>query len=104
MKRAPFTAAIIVAAGQGARAGGDVPKQWRLLSSKRVVDRTLDAFRLTGDIDRIVLVVHPGALDRAAEFPDVMTIAGGATRTASVRAGLEALKDQNIGRVLIHSR
>lgn len=102
MKRAPFTAAIIVAAGQGARAGGDVPKQWRLLSSKRVVDRTLDAFRLTGDIDRIVLVVHPGALDRAAEFPDVMTIAGGATRTASVRAGLEALKDQNIGRVLIH--
>lgn len=102
MKRAPFTAAIIVAAGQGARAGGDVPKQWRLLSGKRVVDRTLDAFRLTGDIDRIVLVVHPGALDRAAEFPDVMTIAGGATRTASVRAGLEALKDQNIGRVLIH--
>ena len=38
------TAAIIVAAGRGTRAGPGAPKQWRPLAGRRVIDWTVDAF------------------------------------------------------------
>ena len=56
------TAAIIVAAGRGTRAGGDVPKQWQEIAGKRIVDWTLDVFLNHPQIDQVVLVVHPVAL------------------------------------------
>jgi 2-C-methyl-D-erythritol 4-phosphate cytidylyltransferase/2-C-methyl-D-erythritol 2,4-cyclodiphosphate synthase len=96
-------AAVIVAAGRGTRAGGGVPKQWRMLGGKSVAARTLDAFRSHQSIDRVILVVHPddiGADYLPAVLPnDIVT--GGATRTESVRAGLEALAGQ-ADHVLIH--
>ena len=94
--------AIIVAAGRGLRASGDVAKQWQILGDRRVVDWTLKAFRAAPDITRIVLVLHPDELYRGADYPDVLAVAGGETRTASVRAGLEALEKLNVSRVLIH--
>ena len=96
------TAAIIVAAGLGLRAGGDVAKQWQPLAGRRVADWTLDIFRAAPGIDRLVLVLHPDELHRASDFPDVLAVAGGATRDASVHAGLEALAHEDIDRVLIH--
>ena len=39
------TVAIIVAAGKGNRAGGKVPKQWRTIGGKLVVDWSIDAFK-----------------------------------------------------------
>ena len=38
------TVAIIVAAGKGIRAGGKVPKQWRTIAGKPVIDWSIDAF------------------------------------------------------------
>lgn len=96
------TAAIILAAGRGTRAGGDQPKQWQVLAGHRVIDWTLATFRDLPEIDRIVIVLHA---DDLALFtpPDGVTItAGGASRDASVRCGLEALAGQGITRVLIH--
>ena len=40
------TVAIIVAAGKGNRAGGKVPKQWRTIAGKLVVDWSIDAFKI----------------------------------------------------------
>lgn len=96
------TAAIILAAGRGTRAGGDQPKQWQVLAGHRVIDWTLATFRDLPEIDRIVIVLHA---DDLALFtpPDGVTItAGGASRDASVRCGLEALAGQGVTRVLIH--
>ena len=94
------TAAILVAAGRGTRAGGGLPKQWRPLAGRRVADWTLDAFRDAG-IDRIVVVLHGD--DRAVPLPpDVIRAAGGATRDASVRAGLAALAEDPPELVLVH--
>lgn len=94
------TAAIIVAAGRGLRAGGGVPKQWRPLAGRRVADWTLAAFADAG-IGRIVVVTHPE--DRAIPLPaEVTRVTGGATRDASVRAGLEALAGDPPDIVLIH--
>ena len=55
----PRTAAIIVAAGRGLRAGGGVPKQWRELSGKTVAARTFEVFAGHPGVARIVLVLHP---------------------------------------------
>jgi len=95
-------AAIIVAAGRGTRAGGDVPKQWRVLHGRRVADWTVAAFQRHPRIDRVVLVLHPDDLGQAEGFADVTIAIGGATRDASVQAGLEALAGDPPGLVLIH--
>ena len=92
-------AAIITAAGRGTRAGGDLPKQWQLLAGRPVVAHALDAF---AGLLR-VLTVHPD--DRAlaeALGSDAIIVEGGATRAASVRAGLQVLAGRGVTRVLIH--
>ena len=77
--------AIVVAAGSGSRFGG--AKQYALLGGRRVVDWSLATARAA--CGAIVLVVPPdrAGLPEAADH----VVAGGATRSASVRAGLEVL-------------
>ncbi len=95
------TAAVIVAAGRGSRAGGDIPKQWQMLAGQPVLAHTLAAFR--PHVDQLVLVIHPDDRDRAATLAgDALVVDGGATRDASVRAALEALEGTGVARVLIH--
>jgi 2-C-methyl-D-erythritol 4-phosphate cytidylyltransferase/2-C-methyl-D-erythritol 2,4-cyclodiphosphate synthase len=96
-------AAIIVAAGRGTRAGGGLPKQWRDLAGRPVVAHAVAAFRAAG-IGRIVLVIHPDDAARAAPLagPGLVTVPGGDSRDASVRAGLAALAADPPQAVLIH--
>ena len=74
--------AIVVAAGRGERFGR--PKQYELLAGRRVLDWSVDDAR--DACDGVVLVVPP---DR----PEDGTVAGGATRSESVRNGLAAVPD-----------
>ncbi|MEP1964000.1 2-C-methyl-D-erythritol 4-phosphate cytidylyltransferase [Tateyamaria sp.] len=96
------TAAVIVAAGRGVRAGGAVPKQWQMLEGMPVLAHTLAAFQTHAQIGQIVLVLHPEELGRADAFLDARTsvVAGDADRAGSVRNGLNALDPD--GLVLIH--
>ncbi|MHA7851145.1 bifunctional 2-C-methyl-D-erythritol 4-phosphate cytidylyltransferase/2-C-methyl-D-erythritol 2,4-cyclodiphosphate synthase [Roseovarius sp.] len=84
-------AAIIVAAGRGTRAGGDMPKQWRALAGRRVIDWTVAAFEATPEISRIVVVLHPEDVDLFAPRDRVEVTTGAASRAGSVRNGLEYL-------------
>ncbi|WP_128516518.1 bifunctional 2-C-methyl-D-erythritol 4-phosphate cytidylyltransferase/2-C-methyl-D-erythritol 2,4-cyclodiphosphate synthase [Tabrizicola thermarum] len=91
------TAVLIVAAGRGTRMGGEVPKQWQLLAGKPVLEHVLAAFAGM----QVLVVIHPE--DRArAEALGVPLVEGGASRDASVRAGLEALAGTGVEAVLIH--
>jgi 2-C-methyl-D-erythritol 4-phosphate cytidylyltransferase/2-C-methyl-D-erythritol 2,4-cyclodiphosphate synthase len=93
------TAAIIVAAGRGLRAGAGLPKQWRLLAGRPVVAHALTAF---AGMAR-VLVIHPDDRALAESVADgALIVEGGATRAASVRAALEALAGSGVTKVLIH--
>jgi len=96
-------AALIVAAGRGERAGGDIPKQYRRLLGRPVLAWSIRAFAQAG-VARIVVTVAPGheELCRVAtkDGPKVDIVRGGATRSDSVRAGLAALGDADV--VLIH--
>ena len=98
-------AAIIVAAGQGLRAGQPVPKQFALLGNVPVLRRAADALR-QGGVGRIVVAIPDGAEDIAATccagLEAVRFVTGGSTRQASVRNALEAFRDDPPDHVLIH--
>lgn len=79
-----------------------MPKQWQRLAGLPVVTRTLGRFRQHPAIDMTVLVLHPDDLDRDTGIPPDLVVPGGDDRAASVRAGLEALDEHEVTRVLIH--
>lgn len=95
-------AAVIVAAGRGARAGGGLPKQWRPLAGQPLAAHTLTAFQMHPSVDHIILVVHPDDVDQAAGFRrhDTDVATGGADRATSVRRGLDLTEGAE--HVLIH--
>lgn len=99
-------AAIVVAAGRGLRAGGDVPKQYRRIWGEPIILPSIGAFTRHDQIRLVQPVIHP---DDAALFTSATVgldllapVTGGATRQASVRAGLEALANANPDIVLVH--
>ncbi|HSP25756.1 MAG TPA: IspD/TarI family cytidylyltransferase, partial [Saliniramus sp.] len=105
--------ALIVAAGRGSRAGEGIPKQYRALGDTTVLAKTLEAFCGHPAIDRILVVIHPddrqlyeasiAALGPRHEKKLLPSVAGGATRQASVRAGLEAFAESDDAAiVLVH--
>lgn len=95
-------AALIVAAGGGSRAGGDIPKQYRTLAGKPLLAWSLAAFRGSG-VDTICVVADPAHAGWLEPLLDgAMTAKGGATRTESVRAGLAALSGAGPDIVFIH--
>ena len=103
------TAAQIVAAGRGLRAGGGVPKQYRPVAGTPLLKRTLNAVLAHSGIDLVQVVIHDDDRDLYASATDGLKDArllepaqGGPTRAASVRAGLEALEHHKPANVLIH--
>ena len=97
-------AQILVAAGKGARVGGDIPKQYRILGRKTVLERTVAATLKAGLItETIIVIAHDdvAARDILSSY-DVKFTTGGASRTESVKAGLNALEETAPDYVLIH--
>jgi len=98
-------AVIVVAAGTGERAGG-VPKQYRMLSGKSVLARTIEAFASRPDVKWVLPVIHR---DHASLFGNLRLarekllppVVGATTRQGSVLAGLEALAPNKPDLVLI---
>lgn len=96
---APDTAAIVVAAGSGSRFGGR--KQYEALRGRRVLDWSLASARATCGL--VILVVAQGSQGDAEPDADLV-VHGGATRSQSVRAGLEALASlhDDVAIVVVH--
>ena len=87
-------AAVVVAAGQGQRFGG--PKQFAIVNHDTVTALSVRAARSVADC--VVLVV-PANYQGDGEGADVVVV-GGATRAASVRAGLEECGDVDV--IVVH--
>lgn len=99
MPRAAATApvwTVVVAGGGGSRFGGR--KQYVELAGRRTIDWSLAAARSVSD--GIVVVVPPDDADEPVDDADAV-VAGGPTRSASVRNGLAAVPD-GAGVVLVH--
>jgi len=102
-------AAIIPAAGAGTRFPGETRKQFRLLAGKSLLVHTLERVWLAEVVSLVVIAVPEDDLAANRELlqslaptgVELHLVAGGATRQASVAAGLEALP-QNIQVIVVH--
>ncbi len=99
--------ALIVAAGSGSRAGGDIPKQFRSVAGQPMLWHSYAAFNIHPSITEIFVVIGEGQEEMTKEvlagMPPPVLVTGGASRRDSVRNGLEAINEQGgADYVLIH--
>jgi 2-C-methyl-D-erythritol 4-phosphate cytidylyltransferase / 2-C-methyl-D-erythritol 2,4-cyclodiphosphate synthase len=106
-----LVAAVVVAGGRGERAGGGIPKQYRGIAGEPMIRPALRAFvdhDGIGVVQPVIGAADTDAFRAATRGFDKMSapVQGGATRQASVRAGLEALASRSPAQpptvVLIH--
>lgn len=106
MRAAMRIHAIIVAAGSGIRAGGDVPKQYQHVAGQPLLRHAVLGLLNHAAIDGVTVVMNPACRalydDAVAGLALPEPVAGGATRQASVLAGLEALACDPPDMVLVH--
>lgn len=100
--------ALIPAAGSGTRLGADRPKQYLTLGRQSMLEHAIDALLADARIAHVLVVLSP---DDAfgAQLPGVqgrqrvgVAQVGGASRAASVRAGLHALQAHDDDWMLVH--
>ncbi|MGY8994287.1 MAG: IspD/TarI family cytidylyltransferase, partial [Rhodospirillales bacterium] len=98
--------ALVVAAGRGARFGGDTPKQYRDLNGRTIIARSIAAFANHWKVDAVRVVIQPDHRElydaATADLSILPPVAGGDTRQRSVLNGLESLVDLAPETVLIH--
>jgi 2-C-methyl-D-erythritol 4-phosphate cytidylyltransferase/2-C-methyl-D-erythritol 2,4-cyclodiphosphate synthase len=106
MTKKTRAAAIIVAAGRGLRAGSGGPKQYRAIGGRPVISRAMEPFCIHGEIFAVQPVLNSDDIEMFNAATDGLRyhapVNGGATRQASVHAGLEALVGDAPDVVLIH--
>ena len=97
---------IIVAAGSGTRLKVKVPKAFVCLRGKPLITYSLVVFQNIRVVDSIIVVGHRDHLKRfeslRRDFKKISAVvAGGATRSDSVKCGLAAV-DRDVDIVLVH--
>jgi 2-C-methyl-D-erythritol 4-phosphate cytidylyltransferase/2-C-methyl-D-erythritol 2,4-cyclodiphosphate synthase len=96
------TVVLVPAAGLGLRLGGGTPKALREVGGQSLLARTVELCLSAPSTAQVVVAGPPGALDLVrACVPDATVVAGGATRSDSVRAAL-AVADPDLRIVLVH--
>ncbi len=104
----PAIHALVPCAGLGERAGVGGPKQYARVGDRTVVAHTLGALARVPRIQQTLVVLAPDDAqfeDAAPGFEGLVERSGGATRAATVRAGLVALRRHGAGDddwVLVH--
>src|SRR6185295_8081191 len=101
--------AIIVAAGQGSRIGGECAKQFLELAGIPIIIHTIRAFDQCESIHEIILVLSPSEsanfLASAGKYGLLKlakVVPGGMTRAESVFHGLKAVRPATAEVVAIH--
>src|ERR1700719_904684 len=99
MPKLERTAAILVAAGRGLRAGSGGPKQYRSIGGQTVISRAMAPFCSHPQVFAVRPFLTPADNAMFTEAVCGMRYQppanGAATRQASVRSGLEALAGQS---------
>jgi 2-C-methyl-D-erythritol 4-phosphate cytidylyltransferase len=96
------TVAVIPAAGSGERLGAGRPKAFVQLGGRTLLERTLAGLRDSGAVDAVVVAVPADRTDEAKLIlgGDATVLAGGSSRTESVRRALTAVGTPEL--LLIH--
>lgn len=98
---------VITAAGRGERLGGHIPKALQEVGGVPMLTYAAQAIAAHPRVTSIVITAPSDHLGEAraavatVAHPDVRVVAGGRSRTDSVRAGVAALPDDVVG-ILVH--
>ncbi|GAB1259072.1 2-C-methyl-D-erythritol 4-phosphate cytidylyltransferase [Aurantivibrio plasticivorans] len=88
--------AIVPAAGIGSRFQSDIPKQYAKLLGKTVLEHSLEKLLSLSSIEKVLVPIHQDdeywSTLSVSQHNRVQTVKGGAERSDSVLAGLDALK------------
>lgn len=90
--------ALIVAAGRGERLGSSGPKALATVAGRPMLEWSVIALRNVDAVDAIVIALPADQLDAAPA--GVLAVAGGGTRSESVRAALAAAPGGEV--VIVH--
>lgn len=109
MTEGKLNTAIIPAAGIGARMHADRAKQMLELGGVPVLVHTIKRFQECDAVDQIILVLQPnlttevlGLISRHNLTKVARVVAGGAERQDSVYRGLQVVKEESAGVILVH--
>lgn len=91
---------IIPAAGSGSRFGGDIPKQFRSLGGKPILQRVVERFLVHPRVERVIVAVAEILLAEVKQTDRVRFVAGGATRQQSVTNALALVDAEEL--VAVH--
>ncbi|MHA7650222.1 2-C-methyl-D-erythritol 4-phosphate cytidylyltransferase [Mycobacterium sp. ML4] len=96
--------AVVPAAGSGRRLAAGVPKAFYQLEGQSLVERAVGGLRASGVVDTVVVAVPPDRTDQAKLILGHLAtvVAGGPTRTESVRLALSAVAESAPEFVLVH--
>jgi len=98
--------AVVPAAGSGSRVGAATPKQYLEIAGRPLLAWSVDALLASDRVEACVVALAPGDTRAAAlplfDHPRIRRCEGGATRAASVAAGLAALDARDDDWVLVH--
>ncbi|MGH9323150.1 MAG: 2-C-methyl-D-erythritol 4-phosphate cytidylyltransferase [Vicinamibacteria bacterium] len=102
--------AILVAGGRGSRFGSEMPKQFQIILGKPLLAHTLDRFRASEVIAKVILVLPRDGFEEAkramspylGDSSRVEMVSGGESRQASMEAGLSFIDPGFDGLVAVH--
>ncbi len=103
--------ALVPCAGVGLRAGQSGPKQYATVAGQAVVAHTLNTLLAVPELHAVLVVLAPDDVQFEAHAPHFagprawVARVGGATRAATVRAGLQVLRERGEAEptwVLVH--
>jgi len=103
----PDVGVLIAAAGQGVRAGGSSPKQFRMIAGVPMLQRAIHPFSRHPRVRQVVVALPSADVADPPKWLDpavtegLRLVVGGATRSLSVKAALDALEPA-CGVVLVH--
>lgn len=99
--------AVLVGAGSGTRLGSDLPKAFLEVGGMSLLARVVRSALTADSVEDVVVVVGPDHRDLATQtlavagLPTLRVVAGGETRSDSVAAGVDAVRERD-GVVAIH--
>lgn len=92
---------IIVAGGLGSRMRSELPKQFLRIRNKEIIVHVIDKFRAFDPSIKIIICVHPDyrvlleSILKEHACENIQITNGGDSRFASVKNGLDLIKDKN---------
>jgi len=103
--------ALLMMGGSGTRFGADIPKQYIKVGGRPIFSYILEGYNALEEVDKIIVVSHADWIDYVQQIADEINadklyrvVAGGDTRSESVKNGLTAAAEysQPDDVILIH--